>query len=200
MKTFIEIQNYGVINPDAVKCIVSSYEKDISIVYKDGTEERVPGDIDKVLNNTIIGILPCTVPMFNLFRKVDERIFKHEQICFFGINLKGEIKSLRAEQYEDADGCSHFVFADQDHNFEGFVSENELKYYPSIETERKVTRIKPKTGTILDTFRNVYEAAWHISYDDTDEFNPFIPDEIYQCCEGQRDTAGGYGWKWTDTP
>ena len=72
-------------------------------------------------DKTIIQLVPCTAPMYNVFKNDDNGYF-HERVCCLALCKDGLIRSIAGGEY--------FDFADEESNFVGCYDEDSLIDFP----------------------------------------------------------------------
>jgi len=113
-----KIREVSLENGDAVRI---TFDDDSAGVY------NTHGEADRAveqLGKTAVQLVPCTVPMFNVYKE-DNGAYLHERVPCLALCADGSIRSIAGGDYID--------FADDVSNFVGFFDENALKNFPETQ-------------------------------------------------------------------
>ena len=111
------------------------------------------------MDKTIVQVIPCLTPMYNVYEH-DDDTYEHEPVALFGTDLQGGITSLSSN-----DG--YFTFASDASNFLGCVCENNLKNYPTKAQVIKPIRVIAVTQLLADYINTVMDVSMELISDET---------------------------------
>ena len=132
MDIFYNFNMNKAVNISKIRAIETAGKNALRITFDNGDTETVNahGDADtaaELFGQTILQLIPCTVPIYNVYDNHDGTFF-HERVDYFALCADGVIRSL-----DNADGF--FQFADDASNFKGFYGESRLDDYPQSKAE-----------------------------------------------------------------
>ena len=116
------------VNISSVREIDIARKNAVSITFDNGDEQiyEVGKDASKEIEcfgRTIVQVIPCAAPFYNVYRNTEGVGYIHERINYFALCVDGEIRSL-------SDAQTFFELADEMCNFVGIISEPMLGKYP----------------------------------------------------------------------
>ena len=110
------------VNISKVREIRMTRKNEVKVTFDNADTKIFDTEVDashaiESFNRTIVQLIPCTSPYFNVYEDGDN--YSHERIDYFALCADGEIRSLTgADMY--------FELADNVCNFVGFFNENML--------------------------------------------------------------------------
>jgi hypothetical protein len=132
MDIFYKLNSYFV-NIGKIRGISVAQKNAVQIIFDNGDSEIFSTNLDanidlKLFRNTILQVIPCTAPLYNIYENEDNTTYFRERVHFLGLCADGEIRSFTC-----ADGFMELVDIDMANNFIGFFSEENLEDFPENE-------------------------------------------------------------------
>ena len=112
-----KIKEIGIARKDAVRITFDDESSDVYSTY--GDAESFMERFDR----TVLQIVPCTVPMYNVYKNDDGTYF-HERVEYLALCADGSVRS-----YASAD--LYLELAAEASNFVGYFCEENLKNFPT---------------------------------------------------------------------
>jgi hypothetical protein len=133
MGLFFELRDV-IVNVNKIKEVGIARKDALRITFDDDSTEvyGTYGDADSAAENlgkTIIQVIPCTAPMYNVYRNKDEKgIYHNERVYFLALCADGAVRSLSGDDL-------HMELAENATNFVGVYGKERLKDFPESENE-----------------------------------------------------------------